>query len=79
MTDTTAPISNIRNVVFWAEVPNQMGDKTLQPVRAELQVQRLGYDSWEKIETVNMVPQGLAVSAADAQPGPESVEGMGGA
>ena len=74
MSDATAPICNIRNVVFWAEMPNQLGDKTLQPVRAELQVQRLGYDGWEKIETVNMVPQGLAVSAEAAQPGPESVQ-----
>lgn len=76
MSDTTAPISNIRNVVFWAEVPNQMGDKTLQPVRAELQIQRLGYEEWEKIETINMVPQGLAVSAEAAQPGPETVQEM---
>ena len=78
MVDKTAPICDIRNVVFWAEVPNQMGDKTLQPVRAELQVQRLGYEEWEKIETMNFVPQGLAVPAEAAAPGPEAVAEIAG-
>lgn len=64
--DTTAPIADIRIVVFWAESLNNMGDKVLQPVRNEIQVKRLGYDEWEKIELVNVVPDHVMKAQQEA-------------
>jgi hypothetical protein len=58
MTDKTAPIIDIRHVVYWAEIDGLVG-KELKPVANEFQFARLGYDLWERIETVNIVPQHL--------------------
>ena len=57
---TTPPIIDIRGVVYWGEVVNEVTKQAeLRPLRTEIRFQREGFDEWELLRYENVVPPHL--------------------